>query len=448
MSISKDDEKKQDDHDVDPKLLEIQKLVALSKSFASVDPSAISVSTLAGITKLDLFDADLNSLPESLPKYLPNLSILFCMKNKFTQVPEVIGKCPKLQMVSFKSNEITSIHPEALQPQLRWLILTDNKITSIPSTIGRCTKLQKFMMSGNCLSSIPKEIENCHNLELIRLASNQLSTPPMELLNLPKLSWCAFSGNPFIHQGEDLSSVDEMHLQLFSEPKLDDPTQGTVLGKGASGVTRKYELQIENDGKSEQVPVAVKEYYSSMTSDGSPQDERKVAMIASSLGCNSLVHVLGKTSKGNLIMELLKNYSVLAEPPSLESCSRDVYEDGLKISEARARAIIGDLLYALMKLHEKGICHGDFYGHNILISDDTQDQIWLTDFGAAFLYDGQSDYGKLIVKIEKRAFLHLVNEVNSLVPETLQELKEKISQFSMAIPLKSFDELHRQWKEV
>ena len=448
MSVSKDDEKKQDDQDVDPKLLEIQKLVALSKSFSSVDPSAISVSTLAGIEKLDLFDADLTSLPESLPKYLPNLSILFCMKNKFSQVPEVIGKCPKLQMVSFKSNEITSIHPEALQPQLRWLILTDNKITSIPSTIGRCTKLQKFMMSGNCLSSIPKEIENCHSLELIRLASNQLSTPPMELLSLPKLSWCAFSGNPFIHQGEDMSSVDEMYLQLFSEPKLDDPTQGTVLGKGASGVTRKYELQIEKNGKSEEIPVAVKEYYSSMTSDGSPQDERKVAMIASSLGCKSLVHVLGKTSKGNLIMELLKNYSVLAEPPSLESCSRDVYEDGLKISEARARAIIGDLLYALMKLHEKGICHGDFYGHNILISDDTQDQIWLTDFGAAFLYDGQSDFGKLIVQIEKRAFLHLVNEVNSLVPETLQELKEKISQFSMTIPLKSFDELHRQWKEV
>jgi len=77
-------------------------------------------------------------------------------------------------MVAFKANHLTSIHPDALQPQLRWLILTDNNLTKLPDTIGRCTRLQKFMLSGNQLTELPDSIANCTNLELIRLSCNQL----------------------------------------------------------------------------------------------------------------------------------------------------------------------------------------------------------------------------------------------------------------------------------
>lgn len=66
------------------------------------------------------------------------------------------------------------IHPDALQPQLRWLILTGNAIAELPETIGRCEKLQKLMLSGNKLSSLPESVENLGNLELIRLACNEL----------------------------------------------------------------------------------------------------------------------------------------------------------------------------------------------------------------------------------------------------------------------------------
>ena len=85
-----------------------------------------------------------------------------------------------MQMVSFKNNNMISIHPDSLQKQLRWLILTGNKISSIPNTIGRCCKLQKLMLSGNALSEIPKDIENCKNLELVRLACNQLQEVCMQ----------------------------------------------------------------------------------------------------------------------------------------------------------------------------------------------------------------------------------------------------------------------------
>ena len=70
------------------------------------------------------------SLPSSLASSLPALKILFFFKNKFTKYPAVLGECKNLTMVSFKLNQIEEIEPEALQPQLRWLILTGNKVRS------------------------------------------------------------------------------------------------------------------------------------------------------------------------------------------------------------------------------------------------------------------------------------------------------------------------------
>lgn len=429
---------------------EIRQLLVLSKS-----PPSQSLD-LSRITKLDLFQAGLTSLPSALPQYLPNLSILFCMKNKFEEVPEVIGQCPNLDMVSFKSNQIREIHPGALQPQMRWLILTDNKITFIPSTIGRCCKLQKFMLSGNLLKEIPTEISHCHNLELIRLASNQLTEAPMELLCLPKLSWVAFSDNPFVsaaYKSKTTNGDEEIHLEVFEDDSLDDPSLGTELGKGASGITRKYKTLLSGMNSHEE-EVAVKEYFSTITSDGDPKEERKVSLVASSLGCSSLVQVLGRTRNGNLIMELLKDYTVFADPPSLESCSRDVYDGDMRarFSEKRALAMVDHLLYALMKLHEQGICHGDFYGHNILISDKDEERLWVTDFGAAFFYDKHSEYGKAIEVVERRAFGHLVSEISSLLnsssSKSVEDKQEMLAQLATSCNVLSFEELYKKWKET
>jgi hypothetical protein len=436
----------QDQKDQNENEQQVRNLLLLTKA-----PEMASAGfDLAAITKLDLFQAGLSSLPTSLSTLLPNLSILFCMKNEFQEVPEVIGQCQTLQMVSFKSNQIKTIHPEALQPQLRWLILTDNQITHLPTTIGRCVKLQKCMLSGNRLERLPTEIAHCHNLELIRLASNQLAEPPIELLNLPNLIWVAFSDNPFLKnafQNHETVIGDGagLHLDVFADECLDDPSLGVELGKGASGITRRYHTLLPN--QTEEQPVAVKEYFSTITSDGNPQEERKVSMVASSLQCKSLVKVLGSTKNGNLIMGLLQNYIVFAGPPSLESCSRDVYDENRVCSETRATAMVEELLHALMKLHEHGICHGDFYGHNILISKEKESEVWLTDFGAAFFYEPEAAYGKLIQQVERRAFQHLLHEIAALMPSSSSR-KEKISQLASCCENMTFGELYLKWTEL
>ena len=76
---------------------------------------------------LDLSGNALDRLPDDLPR-LRRLRILFASNNRFTELPAVLGECPTLEMVGFKSNAIAEVPGAALPPGLRWLILTDNAI--------------------------------------------------------------------------------------------------------------------------------------------------------------------------------------------------------------------------------------------------------------------------------------------------------------------------------
>ena len=258
------------------------------------------------------------------------------------------------------------------------------------------------MLSGNQLEYIPPEIRDCQRLELVRLASNQLQEPPIPLLQIPTLAWVALSDNPFL---ADLCPATTA-LLVLDDSDIDHGDH-QILGQGASGVTRKVFYQ----GR----PVAVKVYAGEMTSDGNPQHEKRLALVASSIESDSLIQVLGETTDGSLVMELLERYQALAGPPSMESCSRDVYEVNQTLSLRQALIMVQGLLSALVHLHAKGICHGDLYGHNVLVPQDEEKPIKLSDFGAAFFYDTASEYGRLVEQAEVRAFSILVDEVIKLV---------------------------------
>ena len=100
-------------------------------------------------------------------------------------------------MIGFRNNQIVKVPENGLPLTTRWLILTDNALTSLPESMGDLNLLQKCMLSGNKLTSLPQSMSKCHNLELLRIAVNELTELPSTLLSLPKLSWLAYSGNPF-----------------------------------------------------------------------------------------------------------------------------------------------------------------------------------------------------------------------------------------------------------
>lgn len=406
---------------------------------------------LTSITKLDLSNCNLSTLPTGFSEALPNLSILFASKNRFGEMPAEIGRCQKLQMVAFKENGMETIHPDALQPQLRWLILTDNKLQKLPEEIGRCTLLQKFMLSGNLLVELPESIVNCKNLELIRLASNNLKEPPTTLLQLPKLSWVALSDNPFLqnaasssHGSSSNSNTDSISTAVMEPlPILEgiDDLPGEELGRGAGGVTRR----VQWGGR----PVAVKTYNGVITSDGLPEQERILSCAASALQSDCLIKVIGESAAGSLVMEYLDNYRALADPPNFDTCSRDVYPDkgSPRFIWEHAELLVTGLLEALHKLHATGICHGDFYGHNILLDRDNYAQVKLSDFGAAFFYDRGAEYGKQLERCELRAFACLVEEVDGLLldEDSTGLLKEMAA--ACRLDASTFDTVHIWWKQ-
>ncbi|CAB9504673.1 leucine rich repeat [Seminavis robusta] len=214
------------------------------------------------------------------------------------------------------------------------------------------------------------------------------------------MKWVAFSDNPVTRNIPNLPTLPDLAV-LDAIPD----GQGDVLGEGGGGVTRKVRY--------DQNWVAVKTFHGAMTTDGLPQEERRMAALAGSLGSPCLIQVLGQTKGGALVMEFLDGYQMFGGRPNFETCWKDVYDDTInrQVTSEEAETIVTGLLDALCQLHHVGICHGDFYGHNILIQETNLAQVRLGDFGGAFFYDTESPYATLIQQCELRSFAVFVEEV-------------------------------------
>ncbi len=355
---------------------------------------------------LDLSGNQLSTLPPDLGR-LHKLRILFASNNCFTELPEVLGQCPQLSMIGFKSNQIRHIPPAALGRALRWLILTDNQLTELPEQIGQCRQLQKLMLAGNRLQSLPDTLANCRNLELLRISANHFSTLPAVLFSLPRLTWLAFGGNPLC-AAQEQATLNTGAIPAVAWNRLQLQQQ---LGAGASGVIHQASWQ-DDTGSTRQ--VAVKLFKGSVTSDGLPHSEMAASLLAGRHP--ALIGLHGKLeqhpdNQAGLILALLDSRFIsLAGPPSLESCTRDVYASETRFSLTTALKLAHAIAAAIVHLHEHGILHGDLYAHNIL--HDGEGECLLGDFGAASLL-GQcnSEQIQALQRMEVRAFGYILEEL-------------------------------------
>lgn len=352
---------------------------------------------------LDLSGNALSALPHDLAR-LHRLRIIFCSNNAFTELPAVLGQCLHLSMIGFRANQIRRVPAAALPPALRWLVLTDNQISTLPPDIGRCRQLQKLMLAGNRLQALPPEMAGCTQLELLRIAANRLTTLPDWLLQLPRLAWLAFAGNPLRQAAAPASApiprIDWHSLRLQH-----------TLGEGASGVIHQAVWQ----GDAAQ-PVAVKLFKGAMTSDGLPHHE--MAACSHAGAHPNLIAVHGQISHhpqqaSGLVMALVPpHFRNLAGPPSLASCTRDVYDAGTAFTLDALIRLARGMASAARQLHERGILHGDLYAHNILHS--AEGEALLGDFGAASFF--APDAGPLALalqRLEVRAFACLLEELRA-----------------------------------
>ncbi len=361
---------------------------------------------------LDLSGNQLTELPDEIVA-LKKLRILFVSRNNFTMFPKILGKCPALTMIGFKTNQIHTVPEGALPLTLQWLILTDNKITQLPTSIGDCSLLQKCAMAGNLIEEFPEEMAHCKNLELLRISANRLGAFPKWLFELPRLSWIAFSGNPATYKSRRNVSIASYDWKEF--------TMQEVLGEGASGLISKAAWNTKKE------EVAIKVFKGEVTSDGWPEDEMAISIAVGKH--ERLVEVLGRIKnhwegKNGLVMKLISPvYTNLGNPPSLETCTRDVFEEGSHYSGAELLMMAKQIVAVSLALHRKGINHGDLYAHNILVnkSVDEKAECLLSDFGAATFYDINSELAPLIERIEVRAYGCLLEDLYQLVKKEEME---------------------------
>lgn len=386
---------------------------------------------------LNLTGNQLSELPADLHR-LKRLKVLFCSNNLFTELPQALGGCAQLFFVGFKACKIKHVSPRSLPPLLRSLVLTDNHIDALPDELGQCRHLQKLMMAGNRLRSLPPSLAACERLELVRISANQLTELPAWLLQMPALAWLAFAGNPLNDIHNDIHAETPVRLIPWSQLNLHK-----VLGEGASGVIQQGEWQDEAGVSHE---VAVKLYKGDLTSDGSPLNELAACIAAGQH--RHLIPIEGQIcahpqNVRGLVMPLIDpRFTPLAAPPSLESCTRDVYRD-VRIDATAVRHIAAGIAAACAHLHARGINHGDLYAHNILW-DESGDNL-LGDFGAAAFYP-DSDTGRILERIEVRAFGILLDELlnlcagESVQRVLLQDLQRRcVAPYLMSRP--SFAEL-------
>jgi hypothetical protein len=322
-------------------------------------------------------------------------------------------------MISFKSNQIHTVPENVFPSMLKWLILTNNKIEKTPKSIGDCLFLQKGTIAGNQTKELPSEMSNCVNLELLRISANKLQSIPNWLFELPKLSWIAFGGNHVSHQTETNTNFDSFDWNDFGLKE--------ILGENGSGLISK------TSRKSKKEQAAIKIFKGSMTCDGLPEDKMKISI---STGFQeNLIQILGKIKnhpkkKDGLIMKLTSpTFTNLGNPPSLETCTRDVFDEKVVFNQREILKIAKSIASVCAQLHSKGINHGDLYAHNILINK-TPDCLF-GDFGATPFYDINSNISHNIERVESRAFgcllegllsLVIVNEMNNQFLNKWQKL--------------------------
>jgi hypothetical protein len=365
------------------------------------------------LTMLDLSGNRLRTLPDDLPR-LHALRILFCSGNLFETLPAVLGRCADLDIIGFKANAIANVPDESIPAGVRWLILSDNRIEAMPESVGRCHRLQKFALAGNRLGGLPAGLSNCARLELLRISANRFETLadalPAGLLALPRLTWLAYAGNPF-NAAQEARALAATPIARIAWRELQ---LGELLGEGASGHIWSARWRPAQGGER---PVAVKLFKGAVTSDGLPGSE-----MAACIAADVHAHVIGVEGRldghpqgaQGLVMGLIPpRYRSLAGPPSLASCTRDVYAPSLRFTTSQAHAIAQGTGDALAHLHERGLMHGDFYAHNILVDDDAH--ALLGDFGAAsFLPGDDAARTEALKRIDRRALAVLVDELARL----------------------------------
>ncbi|CAM9392236.1 unnamed protein product, partial [Sphacelaria rigidula] len=321
-----------------------------------------------------------NNQIAELPAQISNLAGLLSLNmagNRLSVLPPEIGLLSALKRLGLKGNALVRL-PGSLGDlsQLSELYLTRNNLEELPDEIVKLRKLRKLQLSFNKLRSLPSGMEAMDRLELCRLAMNpELVHVPEGLAYAERLSWISLAGSAWCAR-----ATAKRRRSLVPEIARDEVQLLEKLGSGASGDVFAAIYQGRD--------VAVKVFKAEVGPDGSSHDELDVSCV---LDHPNLTKALGMVHEpGGRKWQVLERVpgKPLAEKPDFTSVLRCRWGQGRRFEPVLVLAVLLQVARAMAYLHEKGICHGDLYAHNVLVDGGTGAAV-LCDFGASFFYPSE-----------------------------------------------------------
>ncbi|CAL9047726.1 plant intracellular Ras-group-related LRR protein 1-like [Musa acuminata AAA Group] len=223
----------------------VKKEQELDLSGMSLDSLPNPSINLGIITKLDLSNNNLQSIPESLTARLLNLVVLDVHSNQLRALPNSIGCLSKLKALNVSGNLMESL-PKTIEDcrALQELIANFNQLTKLPDTMGfELTNLQMLAVNTNKLAFLPYSTSHMTSLRVLDARLNCLRALPDGLENLIRLQ--------VLNVGQNFQYLQSLPYAiglLVSLVELDISYNSiTVLPNSMGCLTKLRKFQVEGN---------------------------------------------------------------------------------------------------------------------------------------------------------------------------------------------------------
>lgn len=173
-------------------------LLKLELAHNPLSRAALQAPAASALTRLDLSQASLVTLPDSLFSFVPALRYLVLDGNQLGALP-ALGALTCLEVLSCAANALASV-PESIGAlgALVRLDLHNNNVRALPPSLWACSALRELNVSSNLLDGIPLPPSTGAPRELTHLyvADNRLTDDVLAILpSLPRLEVLNLSMN-------------------------------------------------------------------------------------------------------------------------------------------------------------------------------------------------------------------------------------------------------------
>ncbi|KMZ73773.1 Leucine rich repeat protein [Zostera marina] len=274
--------------------------------FRKIDLSGMSLNSLSNpslnlslITKLDLSNNNLKTIPESLTARLLNLLELDVHSNQLTSLPNSIGCLSKLQVLNVSAN-LLKILPKSVDDCkcLEELNANFNRLETISKTMGyELSNLQKLSLNSNKLSFLPQSISHITTLRILDVHLNALQSLPEGLESLIHLKILNISQN--FHR---LCSIPPSIGLLMSLTELDISYNSISILPNSLGCLGKLKIFHAQGNPLVSPPMeiveesieAVRSYLNARMIGEEHEPRNKQSWFGSLIRCNSQSDVMPK----------------------------------------------------------------------------------------------------------------------------------------------------------